>query len=73
MGVLLPSTPSSTRTYHLLCAIVTLLVSPVKRELLVVHGVAGVEGTGQAGIGPIEDTKSGGRCDFHAPPRGHCR
>lgn len=38
-----------------------------------VHGVAGVEGTGQAGVGPIEDTESGGDCDFHAPSWGHCR
>lgn len=38
-----------------------------------VHGVAGVEGTGQAGVGPIEDTESGGDCDFHAPSWGYCR
>lgn len=38
-----------------------------------VHGVAGVEGTGQAGVRPIEDTESGGDCDFHAPSWGHCR
>lgn len=38
-----------------------------------VHGVAGVEGTRQAGVRPIEDTKSGRGCDFHVPPWGHCR
>lgn len=38
-----------------------------------VHGVAGVEGTGQACVRPIEDTESTGDCDFHAPPRGHQR
>ena len=37
-----------------------------------VHGVAGVEGAGQAGIRAIEDVEGGRYCDFHAPPWWHC-
>jgi hypothetical protein len=56
------------QTHHLLRAVTTLLVSPVQGELFVVHGVAGVEGAGQAGIRAIEDVESVRDRDFHAPP-----
>ena len=60
------------RAHHLLGAVVTLLVSPVQGKLFVVHGVAGVEGAGQAGIRAIEDVEGVRYCDFHAPPWWHC-
>lgn len=74
MGFILPPSPSRLlpRTHHLLGAVITLLVSPVQGELLVVHGVAGVEGAGQTGIGAIEDVEGGRYCDFHALPWWHC-
>lgn len=61
------------RTHHLLGAVTTFLVSPVQGELFVVHGVAGVEGAGQAGVRAVEHVQGGWHCDFHGPRWWHCR
>lgn len=72
VSCLLPQPHLHPRTHHLLRAVTTLLVSPVQRELFVVHCVAGVEGAGQAGIRAIEHIEGSRYCDFHVPPWWHC-